>query len=201
MTPAQKKNVAKFKKVQTIAKGLKKKNPKLSHLDAVKKAWQQVKEPAKKVGNVTIKKSNRFKGDDRYSIQNDGKKHLEGKVFSKATAKQIATDLRKVKVKRKVAAKKISGVHKIRPFTLTELKKLHPDFFRKGYEHYFGVKAKKIIVSDKLNCQVYLEKTKFTDQPASYTARPINPDGSFKITQRFYNLSDLVNYLGKSVKL
>jgi hypothetical protein len=39
MTKAQKDNQARFKKVQAEAKKLKAKNPKLKHVDAVKKAW------------------------------------------------------------------------------------------------------------------------------------------------------------------
>ena len=39
MTAAQKKNRERFIKVQAEAKKLKKKNPKLKHIDAIKKAW------------------------------------------------------------------------------------------------------------------------------------------------------------------
>ena len=66
----------------------------------------------KKVGNVTLKKSNRFVNDDRYIIMNDGKEHLQGKAFSKTTAKEIANSLKKVKAKRKIAIKKVGSVKK-----------------------------------------------------------------------------------------
>jgi len=112
------------------AKAIRKKMPKIEWKKAVAQASaiyaskhkgkspvgkkKAVKKVAKKkaVGNVTLKKSNRFKGDDRYSINNDGKKHLEGKLFSKETAKNIAVSLRKVKAKRKKSAKKIGVVKK-----------------------------------------------------------------------------------------
>ena len=67
MTKAQKENQARFKKVQAEAKKLKAKNPKLKHIDAVKKAWAIVspgsakkkapvkKAPVKKVGAVKKK--------------------------------------------------------------------------------------------------------------------------------------------------
>jgi hypothetical protein len=38
---------------------------------------------------------------------NDGKQHLQGKAFSKTTAKEIANSLKKVKAKRKIASKKL----------------------------------------------------------------------------------------------
>ena len=41
---------------------------------------------------------------------NDGHKHLEGKPFFKQTAKDVASALRKVKAKRKKAAKKVGTI-------------------------------------------------------------------------------------------
>jgi hypothetical protein len=52
MTKAQKENRERFKKVQAEAKKLRKKNPKLTHIEAVKQAWaidySKKKKPAKK---------------------------------------------------------------------------------------------------------------------------------------------------------
>jgi len=88
----------------------------------------------KKVGNVTLKKSNRFVNDDRYIIMNDGKEHLQGKAFSKTIAKEIANSLKKVKAKRKIASKKIGVVKKAAP------KKAAKKVIKK-HTHYGKVKA------------------------------------------------------------
>jgi hypothetical protein len=102
------------------AKILRKKNPKIEWKKAVAQASaiyaskHKGKSPVgkkhKKVGKVTLKKSNLFKGDERYIIMNDGHKHLEGKPFFKQTAKDVASALRKVKAKRKKAAKKVGTI-------------------------------------------------------------------------------------------
>jgi len=109
------------------AQSIRRKSPKMEWKKAVAKASaiyakkhkgtspvgkkKVVKKTAKKkIGNVTLKKSNRFKGDDRYIIMNDGQKHLQGKAFSKETAKDISSALRKVKAKRKNAIKKVGAV-------------------------------------------------------------------------------------------
>jgi len=105
------------------AKILRKKSPKMEWKKAVAQASaiyaskHKGKSPVgkkkvvrKKVGKVTLKKSNRFKGDERYIIMNDGHKHLEGKPFFKQTAKDVASALRKVKAKRKKSAKKVGTV-------------------------------------------------------------------------------------------
>jgi len=68
------------------------------------------KKVAKKVGKVTLKKANYHPRDERYIIMNDGVPHLEGKPFFKETAKDVASALRKVKAKRKKAAKKVGTV-------------------------------------------------------------------------------------------
>jgi hypothetical protein len=83
---------------------------------APKKAAKKVVKKAapKKVGNVTLKKANYYKGDDRFIIMNDGVEHLKGKPFFKDTAKEIASALKKVKAKRKAAAKKIGATTKKR---------------------------------------------------------------------------------------
>ena len=110
LSAAQKKARARFTKAAKKAKQLRKANPKLSQAEAIKKAFALDKKPAKKVGAVTLKKANRFKGDDRLVVYNDGKPHLDGRALSKTDAKIVADALRKVKAKRKIAARKISGV-------------------------------------------------------------------------------------------
>ena len=79
----------------------------------VRKVVKKKAAPKKKIGNVTLKKSKYFKGDDRYIIMNDGVEHLDGKPFFKETALDIADSLRKVKARRKKDAKKI-GYSKLR---------------------------------------------------------------------------------------
>jgi len=117
---------------------------------AVKKAAPK-KKVLKKVGNVTLKKSNRYKGDDRYSIMNDSKPHLDGKVFSKSTATTIANALRKVKAKRK----KVSGVKdsaKVKKELAKKgLKMPHGYLTIKRKRKISGVKSKKITEQGILN--------------------------------------------------
>ena len=62
MTKAQKENRERFKKVQAEAKKLRKKNPKLTHIESVKQAWaidySKKKKPSKKVAEIgKVKKS------------------------------------------------------------------------------------------------------------------------------------------------
>lgn len=73
------------------------------------KGHSPVGKKKKKIGNVTLKKANYHKNDERYIIMNDGKVHLEGKPFFKSEAKHIAEALRKVKKKRKQS---VSGIKK-----------------------------------------------------------------------------------------
>jgi hypothetical protein len=55
MTKAQKENQARFKAVQEEAKKLKAKNPKLSHIMAVKQAWAIMLGKPAKVGSIATK--------------------------------------------------------------------------------------------------------------------------------------------------
>lgn len=55
MTKAQKENQARFKAVQAEAKKLKAKNPKLSHVMAVKQAWAIILGKPAKVGSIATK--------------------------------------------------------------------------------------------------------------------------------------------------
>ena len=55
MTKAQKENQARFKAVQAEAKKLKAKNPKLSHIMAVKQAWAIMLGKPAKVGSIATK--------------------------------------------------------------------------------------------------------------------------------------------------
>ena len=76
MTAAQKKNRERFIKVQAEAKKLKKKNPKLKHIDAIKKAWAILlhdTKASKKVKAVkVIKKHKKVSGVKKHT---DTKSH------------------------------------------------------------------------------------------------------------------------------
>jgi hypothetical protein len=105
-------------------------------------------------------------------------------------------------VKKKSAPKtnKIGNWYEHKPFTLTELKKIHKEFFRNGYDAYFFVKGKKLIVSKKLDCQVYIEKQNVPYLGVQYTARKVAANGAFGETKRFSNISELENYVDKHIK-
>ena len=100
MTKAQKENQARFKKVQAEAKKLKAKNPKLKHIDAVKKAWAIVspgsakkkapvkkvsalkkKAPIKKIGVVSVGPINYTALKRTYDKNEDRNLHTENIVF------------------------------------------------------------------------------------------------------------------------
>ena len=105
-------------------------------------------------------------------------------------------------VKKKAEPKnnKIGNWYDHKPFTLTELKKIHKEFFRNGYDAYFFVKGKKLIVSKKLDCQVYIEKQNIPYLGVRYTARKVAANGAFGETKRFSNISELENYVDKHIK-
>jgi len=104
-------------------------------------------------------------------------------------------------------AKRISGYVGriiIKKYTLTELKKLNPNFFSKKIDQHFGIYSKKLIVSTKLNSQVLVEasKQKFgNDIFRSYTVREITPSGEILKSNRFDNLLSASNFIGKNIIL
>jgi len=88
----------------------------------------------------------------------------------------------------------VSGVwYSLKPYTLTDLKKLHPDFFRKGYQLFFSVKKMKVVKGSAGHGLFYVEKIQYPGQSAEYTSRKINSDGSFQNTKRFRSFIDLAN--------
>jgi hypothetical protein len=108
-----KKRVSGVKDSALVKKELAKKGLKMPH------GYATIKRK-RKVGSVTLKKSNYHPRDERYIIMNDGKQHLEGKPFFKEQAKEIASALRKVKAKRK----KVGAVKK-KPTEKAILNKIH----------------------------------------------------------------------------
>lgn len=103
-----------LKEITTKAKALYKTGKYKKWTDAIKAASATItkttKKAVKKIGNVTLKKANYHKNDERYIIMNDGVPHLEGKAFFKNDALFVADALRKVKKKRKAAIKKESSL-------------------------------------------------------------------------------------------
>jgi hypothetical protein len=108
-----------LKQITTKAKALYKSGKYAKWTDAIKAASATIskttKKAVKKIGNVTLKKANYHKNDERYIIMNDGKPHLEGKPFFKNDALFVADALRKVKKKTKSAKSKLGAVKKAAP--------------------------------------------------------------------------------------
>jgi hypothetical protein len=133
------------------------------------------------------------------------------KVKKSTIAKPKRAAKKAVKAARKKAAKKVSSMHKdtkshnvrisvisgvwysLKPYTLSDLKKLHPDFFRKGYQMFFSVKKMKVVKGSAGHGLFYVEKIQYPMQSAEYTSRKINSDGSFQNTKRFSSFIDLAN--------
>lgn len=86
-----------------------------------------------------------------------------------------------------------TGWYYFKPYTLSDLKKIHSDFFRKGYKQFFAIKGSKIVKGSLGHGLFYVEKIQYPGQNAEYTSRKINPDGSFSNTKRFNNFLDLSN--------
>jgi len=129
----------------------------------------------------------------------DGKRMYKYSLGKKPVSTHKDTKSHNVQIKVVSGTKKIGAWYDHKPFTLTDLKKIHKDFFAKGYETYFHIKKKKIVVSKKLESQVYLEKQNIPYLGISYTARKVHPDGSFGDTKRFSHISDLESYIDKHI--
>lgn len=128
MTAKQKANRERFKKVVAEAKKLRKKNPKLTQAQAVKQAWAiSYSKKRAGVGNVTLKKSNYHKNDERYLVMNDGVAHLDGQPFFKKDAERIAKALRIVKKKRKEKSKVGATKTKVKANKSKRTSEMHTD--------------------------------------------------------------------------
>jgi hypothetical protein len=92
----------------------------------------------------------------------------------------------------------------IKKFTLTELKKLNPNFFSKKIDEHFGIYKRKLMISPKLDTQVLIEATRQkygNDIFRSYTVRKISPAGEILQSNRFNTLLEASNYIGKNIIL
>ena len=101
MTKAQKENQARFKKVQAEAKKLKAKNPRLTHIEAVKRAWAAI---SPKSGNKPKTKST-----VGFAKKKVAKKKVAKKISGKLSLTRKETRLGyvgKVPAKKKAASKK-----------------------------------------------------------------------------------------------
>lgn len=92
----------------------------------------------------------------------------------------------------------------IKKYTISEIKKLNPIYFNKGLDAAFGVYARKLMVSPKLNSQVMIEahKNYFGGEVVrDYSVRQISSDGKIERPQIFNNLFAASNYVGKNIIL
>lgn len=101
---------------------------------------------------------------------------------------------------RVMSGNKSLGAYKLNPFTFTQLKKLNPLYFQNGWETWFGVKGKKIISSNKLGCQVYVEKINRPYLGIHYTCRKISREGTLGDLRRFHDISELEKHVDKYIK-
>jgi hypothetical protein len=183
MTAKQKANQARFKKVVAEAKKLRKKNPKLTQAQAVKQAWAMTY-TKKKVGAAPKKKAAKKSS----SYHKDTKSH-------------------NVNIRVMSGVKRDSGYigrSVIKKFTLSELKKLNPIYFEKGKDRAYGVYARKLMISNKLQSQVMIEAQKQyfgNDVFRSYVVRLISPTGEIDVAKRFETLFGAADYVGKNIVL
>lgn len=184
-----------------------------AHIKGKKAAPKKVgaikkKAAPKKVAKKKAPKKLKYAGTLK---KQDGKRMYKYSLGKKPTEKTILNKIHKVKKEvdnldeaqhkhmSSVKSKKIGAWYDHKPYTLTQLKKIHKDFFRTGYESYFHVKKKKLIISKKLDSQVYLEKQMIPYLGVQFTARKVHADGSFGDTKRFSNISDLDKYIDKHI--
>jgi hypothetical protein len=192
MTAKQRAARAKFKAVVAEAKKLRKKNPKLTQAQAVKQAFaiSYSKAGKSKVGAVK-------------------KKAAPTKVKAKKSKRtsEMHTDTKSHNVNIRV----VSGIKRntgyigraiIKTFNLSELKKLNPTYFGKGNDKMFGVYARKLMVSPKLQSQVMIEAQKniFGGQVfRQYMVRTITPDGQIINPKKFDTIFGAADYIGKNI--
>lgn len=113
LTKAQKENQARFKAVQAKAKELKAKSPKLTHIEAVKKAWALM--PGKGVVKKTIKvKKMPIAGRLNLTGKETRLGYVPKKVAAvkKVAAKKPSVSKHKDTKSHNVNIKVVSGVHK-----------------------------------------------------------------------------------------
>jgi len=190
MTAKQRAARAKFKAVVAEAKKLRKKNPKLTQAQAVKQAFaiSYSKAGKSRVGAVKKKAATKVKA-------------------KKSRSTEMHTDTKSHNVNIRV----VSGIKRntgyigraiIKTFNLSELKKLNPIYFGKGNDKMFGVYARKLMVSPKLQSQVMIEAQKniFGGQVfRQYMVRTITPDGQIINPKKFDTIFGAADYIGKNI--
>jgi len=139
-----------------------------------------------------------------------------GKIKKKAATKVKAkkrksTEMHTDTKSHNVNIKVVSGIKRntgyigraiIKTFNLSELKKLNPIYFGKGNDKMFGVYARKLMVSPKLQSQVMIEAQKniFGGQVfRQYMVRTITPDGQIINPKRFDTIFGAADYIGKNI--
>ena len=196
MTAKQRAARAKFKAVVAEAKKLRKKNPKLTQAQAVKQAF-------------AISYSKKRAGVGAAPKKKAAKKAAPTKVKAKKSKRtsEMHTDTKSHNVNIRV----VSGIKRntgyigrtiIKSYTLSELKKLNPIYFGKGNDKMFGVYARKLMISPKLQSQVMIEAQKniFGGQLfRQYMVRTITPDGQIVNPKRFDTIFGAADYIGKNI--
>lgn len=185
MTPAQKKNAVKFKEAIAIRK-----KTGCSLKEAFAKVYRKTKAAPKKAAKKKAVKK---------SIWKPIKKSAAKNKVSKKSATHKDTKSHNVNI-RVMSGNKSLGAYKLNPFTFTQLKKLNPLYFQNGWETWFGVKGKKIISSNKLGCQVYVEKINRPYLGIHYTCRKISREGTLGDLRRFHDISELEKHVDKYIK-
>lgn len=219
MTAAQKAAQNRFKQAVKIASGLRKKNPKLTQAEAVKKAFATIGAPAKKAApKKAAKKTSAKKSAPKKSAK---KAPIKKAATKKAVRKKVKTilaenklilpkgyELRKGKIHTIYGTFDYAPGIKIKKFTLSELKKTDP-FFWQITKDMRGTFKHKLIVTNyfgkkmPINKQYLLEKYRAPINgklKTRYSIFPINNAGNIDSAQKvFYSLISLNKFLNKKI--
>jgi hypothetical protein len=168
----------------------KKRKPDISKKDLIRTSYDQAAfGPAPKVGAIKKKSAPKKKAAKKSSsYHKDTKSH-------------------NVNIRVMSGVKRDSGYigrSVIKKFTLSELKKLNPIYFEKGKDKAYGVYARKLMLSNKLQSQVMIEAQKQyfgNDVFRSYVVRLISPSGEIDVAKRFETLFGAADYIGKNIVL
>jgi len=225
MTAKQKAAREKFKKVVAEASKLRKKNPKLTQAQAVKQAWAisyskagvtkkksapKKKAATKKVAAIKIIE----KGESKSAKPKATYQQVRSKKGTFKGLKKVGAAMDKSHKDTKshnVNIRVVSGINRengyigrviIKKYTLSELKKLNPVYFNKFLDYQFGVYARKLMISPKLNSQIMIEaQKKYINNKLerNYVVKQITAEGEITNAKRFNTILEASNYVGKNI--
>jgi hypothetical protein len=213
MTAKQKAAREKFKKVVAEASKLRKKNPKLTQAQAVKQAWAISYSKAgksKKVAAIKIIE----KGESKSAKPKATYQQVRSKKGTFKGLKKVGAAMDKSHKDTKshnVNIRVVSGINRengyigrviIKKYTLSELKKLNPVYFNKFLDYQFGVYARKLMISPKLNSQIMIEaQKKYINNKLerNYVVKQITAEGEITNAKRFNTILEASNYVGKNI--